>query len=66
MFIDDPVQTMDEINVVGFIDLLRNDFADHQIFMSTHEDLISTFMRYKFKKYGLSQKRINVRETANE
>jgi len=66
LFIDDPVQTMDEINVVGFIDLLRNDFADHQIFMSTHEDLISTFMRYKFKKYGLSQKRINVRETANE
>lgn len=65
LFIDDPVQTMDEINVVGFIDLLRNDFATHQIFMSTHEDLISTFMRYKFKKYGLSQKRINVRETAN-
>jgi exonuclease SbcC len=65
LFIDDPVQTMDEINVVGFIELLRNDFANHQIFMSTHEDLISTFMRYKFKKYGLSQKRINVRETAN-
>lgn len=65
LFIDDPVQTMDEINVVGFIDLLRNDFANHQIFMSTHEDLISTFMRYKFKKYGLSQKRINVRETTN-
>lgn len=66
LFIDDPVQTMDEINVVGFIDLLRNDFANHQIFMSTHEDLISTFMRYKFKKYGLSQKRINIRETANQ
>lgn len=66
LFIDDPVQTMDEINVVGFIDLLRNDFANHQIFMSTHEDLISTFMRYKFKKYGLSQKRINIRETTNQ
>lgn len=66
LFIDDPVQTMDEINVVGFMDLLRNDFDNHQIFMSTHEDLISTFMRYKFTKYGLSQKRINIRETTNQ
>ncbi|WP_348800408.1 AAA family ATPase [Flavobacterium adhaerens] len=62
LFIDDPVQTMDEINIVGFIELLRNEFSEHQIFMSTHEDMMSTFMRYKFKKYGLSQKRINVRE----
>ena len=64
LFIDDPVQTMDEINIVGFIELLRNDFSDHQIFMSSHEDMVSTYMRYKFKKYGLTHKRINVREKA--
>lgn len=61
ILIDDPVQTMDEINIVGFIDLLRNEFNTNQIIVSTHEDMASVFMRYKFKNYGLSQKRINLK-----
>ena len=54
VLIDDPVQTMDELNMYGFIDLLRNEFADNQIIMSTHEDMMSAFMRYKFKNYNLN------------
>ncbi|MFV0217169.1 AAA family ATPase [Empedobacter falsenii] len=61
ILIDDPVQTMDEINIVGFIDLLRNEFNTNQIIVSTHEDMASAFMRYKFKNYGLNQKRINLK-----
>lgn len=64
--IDDPVQTMDELNLYGFIDLLRNEFYDNQIIMSTHEDMMSAFMRYKFKNYNLSEKRINLKELAIE
>jgi len=30
LFIDDPVQSMDELNVAGFIEVLRNDFNDRQ------------------------------------
>lgn len=59
LLIDDPVQTMDEINVAGFIDLLRHQFKDRQIFISTHEDHTSSYFRYKFSKAGLSQERIN-------
>ncbi|MHC5200779.1 AAA family ATPase [Myroides sp. LJL119] len=61
ILIDDPVQTMDELNIVGFIELLRNEFYSNQIIVSTHEDMASAFMRYKFKSYGLSQKRINLK-----
>ena len=62
LLIDDPVQTMDELNLYGFIDLLRNEFSNNQIIMSTHEDMMSAFMRYKFKNYNLSEKRINLKE----
>jgi exonuclease SbcC len=66
ILIDDPVQTMDELNLYGFIDLLRNEFYENQIIMSTHEDMMSAFMRYKFKNYNLSEKRINLKEIAIE
>ena len=65
VLIDDPVQTMDEINIVGFIELLRNEFNTHQLVISTHEDMASAFIRYKFKNYGLTQKRINLKTHQN-
>ena len=65
ILIDDPVQTMDEINLVGFIELLRNEFYSNQLVISTHEDMASAFMRYKFKNYGLTQKRINLKMHQN-
>jgi len=61
LFIDDPIQSMDELNIAGLIEVLRNDFNDRQIFISTHEDMMSTFMRYKFEKYNLKTKRINMK-----
>ncbi|MBG9716492.1 ATP-binding protein [Bacillus cereus] len=62
LLIDDPVQTMDEMNLASFVELLRNDFSDRQIVLSTHEDKISLFMRYKFLKYDFSVGNINVKE----
>jgi exonuclease SbcC len=61
ILIDDPVQTMDEINIAGFIELLRNEFYSNQLVISTHEDMASAYMRYKFKNYGLTQKRVNLK-----
>lgn len=66
LLIDDPVQTMDEINSAGFIDLLRHQFNDRQIFISTHEDHTSSYFRYKFKKAGLEHKRINFNEISKK
>ncbi|MCR8853679.1 AAA family ATPase [Lysinibacillus fusiformis] len=62
LLIDDPVQTMDEMNMASFVELLRNDFRDRQLIVSTHEDDISLYLRYKFLKYGLSVGNINVKQ----
>ncbi|MEZ9339728.1 AAA family ATPase [Vibrio splendidus] len=64
LLIDDPVQTMDEINVAGFIDLLRHEFKERQIFISTHEDHTSSYFRYKFRKANLDTQRINFKDEA--
>lgn len=61
LLIDDPVQTMDEMNMVSLIELLRNDFHDKQIILSTHEEKVSLYMRYKFFKYGYSVGNVNVK-----
>ena len=53
---------MDEININGFIDVLRNEFSDSQIIISTHEDMISSFMRYKFDKFEYKSSRIPVKK----
>ncbi|WP_170289389.1 AAA family ATPase [Metabacillus lacus] len=62
LLIDDPIQTMDEINMASFVELLRNDFPNKQIILSTHEDKISMYIRYKFSKYGHRTGNINVKE----
>lgn len=62
LFVDDPIQTLDELNIVGLIDVLRNEFHDRQIFISTHEDQMSAYIRYKFLKYGIPSERLNFKE----
>ena len=57
IFIDDPVQTMDELNIASFVELMRNEFMDRQIILSTHEDSFSRYVRYKYSKYGLTLQR---------
>lgn len=64
LLVDDPVQTLDEINVAGFVELLRTEFRDRQIIMSTHEERMSAYFRYKYKKFGMSAGRINFMEEA--
>ena len=60
LFIDDPVQSMDDINTAGFIDVLRNDFNDRQVFVSTHEEMMSSFIRYKYKMFNINSQRIDL------
>jgi DNA repair protein SbcC/Rad50 len=62
IFIDDPIQCMDDINMISFVELLRREFNDYQIILSTHEEEFSNYIRYKFKKYGLSAKAITLKE----
>ncbi|MBK9247177.1 MAG: AAA family ATPase [Ignavibacteria bacterium] len=64
--IDDPIQTMDDLNVHTFIELLRNEFSDYQIILSTHDDFTSKYMKYKFDKFGMKTKIHNVQQLVLE
>lgn len=52
--IDDPVQTIDDINVWGFVETLRHEFRDYQLLFSTHELGYGSFLRYKLSKMGIA------------
>lgn len=64
MLIDDPFQTMDELNIASFVELLRNDFTNYQFIFSTHEPNFSDYIRYKFEKYGLTNKSILIQDNS--
>lgn len=65
ILIDDPLQNMDDINMASFVELLRNEFGDKQVILSTHDERISRFIRYKYYKFGIESMRYNVKENLN-
>ena len=54
--IDDPVQTIDDINIWGFVETLRHEFNDYQFLFSTHELSYGSFLRYKLSNMGIDAK----------
>lgn len=49
LMIDDPIQDMDSMNVLSFIEILRHGIIDrYQIILSTYSDQNALFMGYKF------------------
>lgn len=60
LLIDDPVQTMDEINMISLVELLRNEFSNRQIILSTHEEHVSRYFMYKFLKYKKNVRQIKL------
>lgn len=52
--IDDPVQTIDDINVWGFVETLRHEFKNYQLLFSTHELSYGSFLRYKLSRMGIT------------
>ena len=61
LLIDDPVQTMDEINMASFVQLLKYEFPGTQIILSTHERKIANYFSYKYFDSGLDLKMINMK-----
>ncbi len=60
--IDDPCQSMDDINVASLTEILKNEFQDTQILISTHEDSTAGYMCYKYSKTGKVCKNFNVQK----
>lgn len=59
--IDDPVQTIDDMNLWGLIETLRHEFRGYNLLLSTHEEEYAGLLRYKSEKLGLSARVIDVR-----
>jgi DNA repair protein SbcC/Rad50 len=66
ILIDDPSQSLDEINVASLTDLLRCELKHYQLVISSHEDNISAYMRYRFNRAGLKTNSINMQLLAKE
>ena len=54
--IDDPVQTIDDINFWGLIETIRHEFYGYNLFVSTHEDNYASLLRYKLENLGVRTK----------
>ncbi|WLR60636.1 AAA family ATPase [Guptibacillus hwajinpoensis] len=62
-FMDDPIQTMDDLNILSFIDLLRaelapknqmeNQFVD-QLFFTTCDEKLERLISHKMKNFGVN------------
>lgn len=66
VLIDDPAQSLDDINVASLTDLLRCELRDRQLIMSSHEDDIAAYMRYRFERANLSQKAFHMQSHLQE
>jgi DNA repair protein SbcC/Rad50 len=62
ILIDDPAQSLDEINIASLSDLLRCELRDRQLMLSSHEDSIASYLRFRFKRAGLLQKTFNMQD----
>ena len=60
--IDDPCQSLDELNIASFVEIMKNEFGDTQLILSTHEDKIAAYIKYKFEKTNKKICMFNVQE----
>ena len=58
--VDDPCQSLDELNIASFVEIIKNEFKDTQLLLSTHEDRIAGYINYKCEKAGKNIKLYNV------
>lgn len=58
--IDDPIQTIDDINLWGLIETLRHDFNDHFLLLSTHERDYRDLLVYKLRKWGIKAEMVDM------
>lgn len=61
LMIDDPVQTMDEVNMASFVQMMKYEFPLAQLLLSTHEPKVANYITYKYNNAGLETQPINMK-----
>lgn len=57
-YLDDPIQNMDDFNVLGLLDLLRQVGRDRQLVISTHDVQIGELIRKKLRPSHVGRRTI--------
>lgn len=65
LLIDDPIQSIDDMNMWGFMETLRWEFKDYFLLLSTHEMEYGSLMRYKMHKVGIEARYIDMASVCN-
>lgn len=60
--VDDPCQSLDELNIASFVEIIKNEFKDTQLILSTHEERIAGYIKYKCEKAGKNIKLYDVQK----
>lgn len=60
MILDDPLQSLDDVNLLGMVDLLRRVRGRRQIFISTHDDGFGRLLQRKLRPVSPSQRTISL------
>ncbi|MGG1629820.1 AAA family ATPase [Rossellomorea sp. NRS-1567] len=66
-FLDDPIQTMDDLNILSFIDLLRTELAEtnkdnkfiDQLFFTTCDENLERLITHKMNSFGVNYTHIH-------
>ncbi|WP_426935270.1 AAA family ATPase [Pseudomonas fulva] len=66
ILIDDPSQSLDEVNIASLTDLLRCELKESQLIVSSHEEDISSYMRYRFNRAGMTTSSLNMQRLAKQ
>lgn len=54
--LDDPLQSLDNVNLLGLADLLRRTRARRQVMVSTHDDRLAGLLERKLRPIGENQR----------
>ncbi len=58
VLIDDPIQSLDDINLLGLLDLLRRIKTQRQLFVSTHDSRFGQLLQRKLRPGSVSERTI--------
>ena len=57
---DDPLQSLDNVNLLGLSDLLRRLRGRRQIILSTHDDRLASLLERKLRPVGVDERTVAV------
>ena len=61
VLIDDPIQSLDDINLLGLLDLLRRLKSQRQLFVSTHDSRFGQLLQRKLRPSSTNERTVAIR-----